>query len=129
MAPCIGCECEILCAGRLVDTFPQIFLFWKSDLLALYAIIPVCRCSDAVLKFLAEAVTLLARKPHEFYELQQATQMATAGLGGKKGQYSLLPVAALRQAVRVSGSAKIPASTRAAIAGYVSGGPCSHRDS
>lgn len=78
------------------------------------------RCADAVAGFLAEAVALLSRKPHEFHEAARAilSQHAIAAL---RSEHSLLVVAALRQAVRVSASSKMTANARAAIAGYVAG--------
>ncbi|BDA47572.1 probable nucleolar pre-ribosomal-associated protein 1 at C-terminar half [Coccomyxa sp. Obi] len=86
------------------------------------------RCADAVAGFVAQAVALLSRKPQEFHEAARAilsqavfsflSQHAIAAL---RSEYSLLVVAALRQAVRVTASSKMPADARAAIAGYVAG--------
>ncbi len=81
-------------------------------------------------EFLAEAVALLSRKPQEFYEAQRAilaqhtgSTTAAAAATVRPLEHSLLAVAALRQAVRVSVSSKMPADARAAVAGYVAGEP------
>lgn len=81
------------------------------------------RCADAVAGFLAEAVALLSRKPQEFHEAERAilSPQTSTGNAMRHGQHSLLVVAALRQAVRVAASAKMPADARAAIACYVAG--------
>jgi hypothetical protein len=70
--------------------------------------------------FLAEAVALLSRKPQDFYEAARAILSCTSA-APRRGEHSLLVVAALRQAVRVTASSKMPADARAAIAGYVAG--------
>ncbi|CAL8471989.1 g11531 [Coccomyxa elongata] len=78
------------------------------------------RCADAVAGFLAEAVALLSRKPQEFYEAARAI-LSQHAIAASRPEHSLLVVAALRQAVRVTASSKMPAVARAAIAGYVAG--------
>lgn len=77
----------------------------------------VCR---AVEEFLVEAVVSVARRPQEVFE---AVLGASEGAGFPQTPegFSLLGAAALRQVVRVLGSAKIGAAQKAAIAGYVSG--------
>lgn len=86
-------------------------------------------------EFLAEAVSLLSRKPQEFHEAQRAilaqrtgSASAAAAAAARPLEHSLLAVVALRQAVRVSVSSKMPADARAAVAGYVAGEPlnCDH---
>ena len=102
------------------------------------------RRSEAVSAFLAEAAALVARKPGELFELTQSLLSATAvahgpvpsvpsslpaggpGQGfdaGSGSGFSLLAVAALRQAVRVAGSGKMAAEARAGVAAYVAGAP------
>ena len=75
-------------------------------------------------KFLAEAVALLLRKPHEMWELQQGI-IDAAGAGNSSPLHqpdaSLLPITALRQATRVAGSSKMPEATITAICAYVTG--------
>lgn len=90
--------------------------------------------------FLAEAAALVARKPGELFELKEsliADALAAHGqapsgpsslAAGGPGQgseagigFSLLAVAALRQAVRVAGSGKMAPHARAGIAAYVAG--------
>ena len=67
------------------------------------------------------------RKPHELYEQQQsALSSARSAPGGallhsNEASFSLLGVAALRQALKVARSAKMPAHARAAVCGYVAG--------
>lgn len=78
------------------------------------------RCADAVAGFLAEAVALLSRKPHEFYETARGI-LSQHAIAASQPEHSLLVVAALRQAVRVTASSKMPAVARAAIASYVAG--------
>ncbi len=70
--------------------------------------------------FLAEAVALLSRKPQEFYEATRVV-LTQHAIAAPPSEHSLLVVAALRQAVRVAASSKMPADARAAIAGYVAG--------
>ena len=84
-----------------------------------------CRCADAVANFLAEAVGGAARRPHELWEAQQVALSSAPGgstppHSGEIG-FSLLGVAALRQALKVARSAKMPAHARAAVCGYVAG--------
>ena len=73
---------------------------------------------------MAEAVTLLLRKPHEMWELQQEILSAAspeAGAPHLESDASLLPVTALRQAIRVAGSSKIPQASIMAVCKYVKG--------
>ena len=75
-------------------------------------------------RFTAEAVTLLLRKPHEMWELQQ--EILSAASPDTSAPYletdaSLLPVTALRQAIRVAGSSKIPQASIMAVCKYVKG--------
>ena len=82
-----------------------------------------CR-AEAVARFVAEAVTLLLRKPHEIWELQQELLSAASpetGAPHLETETSLLPVTALRQAIRVAGSSKIPQASIMAICKYVKG--------
>ena len=75
-------------------------------------------------RFLAEAVTLLLRKPHEMWDLQQDILSAASNEPNEQFQESdasLLPVTALRQAIRVAGSSKIPQASILAICRYVKG--------
>ena len=64
----------------------------------------------------------MARRPHELF----ATLLeAGSCVNGHEGmQFSLLGIAALRQAIRVLGSAKMASHSKAAIAGFVSGLRC-----
>ena len=82
-----------------------------------------CRAA-AVARFVAEAVTLLLRKPHEMWELQQDI-LSAAGpetdAPYAETDASLLPVTALRQAIRVAGSSKIPQAAVMAVCTYVKG--------
>lgn len=95
--------------------------------------------------FLAEAAALVARKPGELFELAHSllsmaggARAAPAGphrpgavrpvpaveqasVPGLGLGFSLLAVAAGRQALRVAGSGKLAASTRMGIAAYVAG--------
>ena len=74
--------------------------------------------------FLAEAVALLLRKPHEVWELQQGIlDAASTGSGPPLHQpdASLLPITALRQAIRVAGSSKMLEAAITAICSYVAG--------
>ena len=94
--------------------------------------------------FLAEAAALVARKPGELFELTQALlsdapaahgqplggpgsvaadEPASGSDVGSGPGFSLLAVAALRQALRVAGSGKMAADARAGIAAYVAGAP------
>ncbi len=70
-------------------------------------------------KFLAEAIALLLRKPQEMWELQQGITYAASPL--QQPEASLLPITALRQAIRVAGSSKMPEGTITAICSYVTG--------
>ena len=84
------------------------------------------RDASAVVTFLAEAVGLLLRKPHEMWELQQDILEESAigkGAGLAQLDTSLLPVTVLRQAIRVAGSSKMPESCIVAICKYVEGVP------
>ena len=75
-------------------------------------------------KFLAEAVALLLCKPHEMWELQQGIiEAAKTGNSTPLHQpdASLLPITVLRQAIRVTGSSKMPKATILAICSYVKG--------
>ena len=95
---------------------------------------------EAVCAFLAEAAALVARRPGELFEVTQSLvsgataahgpaqsgQSSLPGQGSDAGSglgFSLLAVAALRQAVRVAGSSKMAADARAGIAAYVAGAP------
>lgn len=82
------------------------------------------RDAAAVAKFLAEAICLLLRKPHEIWELQQEILSgANSGTHShlQHPEASLLAVTALRQVIRVAGSSKIPESSIVAICHYVKG--------
>ena len=84
------------------------------------------RDASAVVSFLAEAVGLLLRKPHEMWELQQdilEDSGSGKGAGLAQPDTSLLPVTVLRQAIRVAGSSKMPEACIVAICKYVEGGP------
>ena len=61
----------------------------------------------------------MARRPHELF----ATLLEAGSYVRDHGEtrFSLLGVAALRQVVRVLGSAKMASHSKAAIAGFVSG--------
>ena len=76
--------------------------------------------------FLAEAAALLLRKPHEMWELQQGI-LDAASTGNSPPLHhpdaSLLPITALRQAIRVAGSSKMPKTAITAICSYVKGSP------
>ena len=83
-----------------------------------------CREEAAVAKFLAEAVALLLRKPHEMWELQQGIPDAANTSNGPplcQPDASLLAITALRQAIRVAGSCKMPEAAISAICSYVTG--------
>lgn len=99
----------------------------------------MCRC-EGVLAFLAEAAALVARKPGELFELAHSLLSAAGGahaapagphrpaveqalVPGLGLRFSLLAVAAGRQALRVAGSGKLAASTRMGVAAYVAGLP------
>ncbi|KAK9812620.1 hypothetical protein WJX72_000751 [[Myrmecia] bisecta] len=77
------------------------------------------RCGEAVQSFLAEAVALVARRPHELHELTQSL-LQPGALPAVLG-FSPLAVCCLRQVLKVAESARLPASARAATAAYVSG--------
>lgn len=102
-----------------------------------------------MIAFLAEASALVARKPGELFELMQLLLSAAAAVQGRAlsalsclavGEpgpgfdigsgpgFSLLAVAALRQAVRVAGSGKMATDARAGVAAYVAGVPSSVMD-
>lgn len=87
------------------------------------------RDASAVASFLAEAVGLLLRKPHEMWELQQdILEESRSGKGARLAQpdTSLLPVTVLRQAIRVAGSSKMPEACIVAVCKYVQGAPSAH---
>ena len=73
-------------------------------------------CRDAEAKFLVEAVTLVARRPHEFHALLSELCPSNSAL-----QASFLAAAALRQAFRVLASAKASAGSKRRIVQYVAG--------
>ena len=80
--------------------------------------------APAAASFLAEALMQLQRRPHEFFELAQLGDGGNGtGSGGGSGEGPvegcLLAACALRQALRVLPSPKMPAADKAAIAGYV----------
>lgn len=77
----------------------------------------MCR---AVAAFLSEAVSTVARRPHELYEV--ILESCPSRRPDATLEFSLLGVAAIRQAVRVLGSQKMAPVCRATIAAYVSGG-------
>lgn len=82
-------------------------------------------------RFVAEAVTFLLRKPHEMWELQQDILSASSpetGAPHLEAEASLLPVTALRQAIRVAGSSKIPEASIMAVCKYVEGEAASGGD-
>ena len=82
-------------------------------------------------RFVAEAVTLLLRKPHEMWELQQEILSAASpgtGAPNLETDASLLPVTALRQAIRVAGSSKIPQASIMVVCRYVKGDAASSGD-
>ena len=68
-----------------------------------------------------EAVTSVARRPHEMYELavEHSSVPEPSSTPALRMQFSLLAVAALTQAFRVVRSEKMPSASRAAIASYV----------
>ena len=88
----------------------------------------LCRDAAAVARFVAEAVSLLLRKPHEMWELQQDILGTATGSASPLHQpdASLLPITALRQAIRVAGSSKMPETAIVAICRYVKGAAASH---
>ena len=90
----------------------------------------LCREAAAVARFLAEAVSLLLRKPHEMWELQQDILDTASGNGSPLHQpdASLLPITALRQAIRVAGSSKMSETAIVAICRYVEGAAAFNSD-
>ena len=85
--------------------------------------IAVCRVTDAVIGFLAEAAAQATRRPHEPWELAQtllADSAATNDPVSARG-VSGLSVCCLRNACKVAASSRMPAEARAAICGFVSG--------
>jgi hypothetical protein len=76
----------------------------------------VCR---AVAAFISESTAAVARRPHELYEV--ILESCPSRGPDDSLEFSLLGVAAVRQAIRVLGSKKMSSACKAAIAGYVSG--------
>ncbi|KAL4434021.1 hypothetical protein ABPG75_000462 [Micractinium tetrahymenae] len=84
------------------------------------------RGSEVVCSFLVEAIQMLLRRPHELFEQQQellaaapAAAAPPAGAPSGRQQFSLLAPCALRQLLRVLGSAKMCSADKAAVAAYV----------
>jgi hypothetical protein len=73
-----------------------------------------------VAAFLAEAAAAVARKPHELYELAQDLLGEEADTEAA-ASVSPLVLSALRQAIKVSRSAKRGSGDRVRIAAFVSG--------
>ncbi len=88
----------------------------------------LCREAATVARFVAEAVSLLLRKPHEMWELQQDILGTATGTASPLHQpdASLLPITALRQAIRVAGSSKMSETAIVAICRYVKGAAAFH---
>ena len=71
-----------------------------------------------VATFLGEAISLVARRPQDFFEIMLASGDL---LEASQQSPRLLILAALRQAIKILQSEKMPSGCKAAIAGYVSG--------
>lgn len=77
--------------------------------------------ADACLTFLADVLVTVSRRPHEAWEMAQHAQLAAPGADSSPAALvsSVTPIA-LRSCLRALRSPRMPATTKAALATYVS---------